>query len=277
MKPILRQSTMIMLLMVSVLVTACATVPVTGRSSLQLVSNNQLASMAVQQYDQTLKESKLSTNEAQTQMVREVGIRIANAAENYLAKAGRRDLVGSFNWEFNLIEDDKTANAWVLPGGKAAVYTGILKYTQDETGLAVVLGHEVGHAIAGHGNERMSQGLLQQLGGVALAVALSEKPAQTQALFMSAYGLGTSVGLMLPYSRLHESEADRIGLVLMAMAGYDPRAAIPFWQRMNESDSGNRPPELLSTHPAPSTRVADIEKHLPEAMAYYKKAVKKKK
>jgi len=274
MKLIARRATLFALIWVTVFLLACAQVPVTGRSSLQLVSNSQLASMSVQQYDETLKNSKLSTNEAQTQMVREVGIRIANAAEDYLRQAGRSDLAGSFNWEFNLIQDDKTANAWVLPGGKAAVYTGILKYTQDETGLAVVLGHEVGHAIAGHGNERMSQGLLQQLGGVALAVALSEKPAETQALFMSAYGLGTSVGLMLPYSRLHESEADRIGLVLMAKAGYDPRAAIPFWERMSEADGGSRPPELLSTHPAPSTRVADIKKYLPEALPYYEKAKK---
>ncbi len=275
MKPMSCRSRLFIVLITTAFLLACAKVPITGRSSLQLVSNSQLASMAVQQYDETLKKSKISTDEAKAEMVREVGIRIANAAEDYLRKSGLNDLAGSFNWQFTLIDDDKTANAWVLPGGKAVVYTGILKYTQDETGLAVVLGHEVGHAIAGHGNERMSQGLLQQLGGVALAVAVSEKPAETQALFMSAYGLGTSVGLMLPYSRLHESEADRIGLDLMAMAGYDPRAAIPFWQRMAESNGGKRPPELLSTHPAPSTRIADIKKHLPEALSYYNKSIGK--
>ncbi|MBT8342037.1 MAG: M48 family metallopeptidase [Desulfatitalea sp.] len=248
---------------------ACTQVPVTGRSSLQLVSNSQLASMSVQQYDQTLKESKLATDKAQTAMVRKVGMRIANAAENFLSESGRADLTGSFNWEFNLIEDNEKANAWVLPGGKAAVYTGILKYTQDETGLAVVLGHEVGHAIANHGNERMSQGLLTQLGGMALSVAVAKQPAETQNLFMSAYGIGANVGLLLPYSRLHESEADRIGLVLMAKAGYDPRAAVPFWQRMAQSGGGQRPPELLSTHPAPGTRVTDIQRHLPEALQYY--------
>ena len=257
------------------IVAACAKVPITGRSGLHLVSNSQLASYGDQQYQKTLKESKLSTDEAKTAMVREVGIRIANAAERYLKSVGQNELASSFAWEFNLIEDDKTVNAWVLPGGKAAVYTGILKYTQDETGLAVVLGHEVAHALASHGNERMSQGLLTQLGGVALAVAVSQEPAQTQALFMTAYGLGTSVGVMLPYSRLHESEADHIGLVLMAMAGYDPRAAIPFWERMGQ-DGGKRPPEFLSTHPAPKTRVEDIRKHLPEALSYYEKARKKK-
>ena len=265
---------MLMVLAIVFVIPACSTVPVTGRSGLHLVSNSQLASMAVDQYQQTLKESKLSTDQAKTAMVREVGISIANAAEDFLKRSGRTDLAGTFNWEFNLIEDDKTVNAWVLPGGKAAVYTGILKYTQTETGLAVVLGHEVAHALANHGNERMSQGLLTQLGGAALAVALSQKPAQTQALFMGAYGLGTSVGVLLPYSRLHESEADRIGLVLMAMAGYDPREAVPFWQRMNQ-DEGERPAEFLSTHPAPDTRIKDIQKHLPEALAYYEKARKK--
>lgn len=256
-------------------IAACSKVPITGRSGLNLVSDNQMASMGVQQYQKTLKESKLSTDEAKKDMVREVGIRIATAAEAYLQRAGFGEKVGTFAWEFNLIEDDDTVNAWVLPGGKAAVYTGILKYTRNETGLAVVLGHEVAHALANHGNERMSQGLLTQLGGVALAVALSKEPAQTQALFMSAYGLGTSVGFMLPYSRLHESEADQIGLMLMAMAGYDPREAIPFWERMNEA-GGERPPEFLSTHPAPKTRIADIRKHLPEALRYYETAQKKK-
>lgn len=262
-------------LLLVVTMAACSKVPITGRSGLHLVSNSQLASYGDQQYQKTLKESKLSTDEAKTAMVREVGIRIANAAESYLRSVGQEEQAASFAWEFNLIEDDKTVNAWVLPGGKAAVYTGILKYTQNETGLAVVLGHEVAHALADHGNERMSQGLLTQLGGVALAVAVSQKPAQTQALFMTAYGLGTSVGLMLPYSRLHESEADHIGLVLMAMAGYDPREAIPFWQRMGQ-DGGKRPPEFLSTHPAPDTRVEDIRKHLPEALSHYEKARKKK-
>ncbi|MFZ1983751.1 MAG: M48 family metallopeptidase [Desulfatitalea sp.] len=255
-------------------VLACTQVPITGRQSLQLVPNSQLATYAVQQYDDTMKNAKISTDEAATAMVRKVGTNIAQAAEAFLRESGQSDLAGSFKWEFNLIEDDKTANAWVLPGGKAAVYTGILKYTQNEAGLAVVLGHEVAHALANHGNERMSQGLLAQMGGMALAVAVSQKPAATQQLFMGAFGVGTSVGVLLPYSRLHESEADRIGLVLMAMAGYNPREAVPFWQRMNGEEKGARPPELLSTHPAPDTRIADIERYLPEAMPYYEKARK---
>jgi len=249
---------------------ACAAVPITNRQSLQLLPESQLATMSLQEYDKVLKNSKLSTNQQQVEMVRRVGLKIAKSAEAFLAEAGMQSEIKNLKWEFNLIEDDKLANAWVMPGGKAAVYTGILKYTRDETGLAVVLGHEVAHAIAHHGNERMSQGLLAQMGGVALSVALSENSAATQNLFMQAYGAGAAVGLLLPYSRLHESEADRIGLTLMARAGYDPREAIPFWQRMNEQ-GGRRPPEFLSTHPAPESRIANIKKYIPEAMPYYRK------
>ncbi len=257
-------------LMVFLILMACAQVPITHRQSLSLLPESQLATMSLQEYDKVLKDSKLSTDQRQVEMVRRVGFKIAKAAEAFLAEAGMRSEIKNLKWEFNLIEDDKQANAWVMPGGKAAVYTGILKYTQDETGLAVVLGHEVAHAIARHGNERMSQGLLAQMGGVALSVALSQNSAATQNLFMQAYGAGASIGLLLPYSRLHESEADRIGLTLMARAGYDPREAVPFWQRMYEQ-GGRRPPEFLSTHPAPATRINNIKKYIPEALVYYKK------
>ena len=257
-------------LILFLILVACAAVPITNRQSLQLLPESQLATMSLQEYDKVLKNSKLSTNQQQVEMVRRVGLKIAKSAEAFLAEAGMQSEIKNLKWEFNLIEDDKLANAWVMPGGKAAVYTGILKYTRDETGLAVVLGHEVAHAIAHHGNERMSQGLLAQMGGVALSVALSENSAATQNLFMQAYGAGAAVGLLLPYSRLHESEADRIGLTLMARAGYDPREAIPFWQRMNEQ-GGRRPPEFLSTHPAPESRIANIKKYIPEAMPYYRK------
>ena len=249
---------------------ACAQVPITNRQSLSLLPESQLATMSLQAYDKVLKESKLSSNQQQVEMVRRVGLKIAKAAEAFLAESGMKSQIKNLNWEFNLIVDDKLANAWVMPGGKAAVYTGILPYTRDETGLAVVLGHEVAHAIAGHGNERMSQGLLAQMGGAALSVALSQNSAATQNLFMQAYGAGASVGLLLPYSRLHESVADRIGLTLMARAGYDPREAIPFWERMNQKGE-RRPPEFLSTHPAPSTRIANINKYIPEALPYYRK------
>ena len=257
-------------ILVFLLLMACAEVPITHRQSLQLLPESQLATLALQEYDKVLKSSKLSTNRQQVEMVREVGFKIAKASEAFLAEAGMQSQIKTLKWEFNLVEDDKLANAWVMPGGKAAVYTGILPYTQNKTGLAVVLGHEVAHAIAGHGNERMSQGLLAQMGGVALSVALSQNSAATRNLFMQAYGAGASVGLLLPYSRLHESEADRIGLTLMARAGYDPREAVPFWERMNQK-AERRPPEFLSTHPAPATRIANIKKHIPEAMVYYRK------
>ena len=251
----------------------CAEVPITGRRSLHLVPESELLTLSLQQYNDVLKKSKLSTDNQKVAMVRRVGSRVAKAAESFLAESGHQDLIKDFQWQFNLIEDDKTANAWVMPGGKAAVYTGILPFTQDETGLAVVLGHEVGHALANHGNERMSQGLLANMGGMALSVALSSQPQMTQELAMAAFGAGASVGVLLPYSRLQESEADHIGLILMSRAGYDPREAIPFWQRMNKAP-GSRPPELLSTHPAPETRIADIQALIPEAMAYYRGSAK---
>jgi predicted Zn-dependent protease len=259
------------LLCVLVLMSGCAEVPVTNRSALHLVPDSELLSLSLQQYQEVLKTAKLSTDPVKIQMVRTVGERVASAAEAYFREIGQGDRIAGYHWEFNLIEDDKVANAWAMPGGKVAVYTGILPYTKDETGLAVVLGHEIGHAIAGHGNERMSHGLLAQMGGLALSVALSQQPGQTQALFQQAYGVGANVGFLLPYSRLQESEADRIGLIFMARAGYDPRAAIPFWERMN-AQGGPRPPELLSTHPAPTSRVEDLKRFIPEALPLYEKA-----
>jgi predicted Zn-dependent protease len=252
----------------------CAEVPITHRKGLHLVPESELVSMSLQQYDDVLKKSKLSTDTQKVEMVRRVGNRIAKAAEAFLAETGQQDKIKNYKWEFNLIEDDKTVNAWVMPGGKAAVYSGILPYTQNETGLAVVLGHEVGHALADHGNERMSQALLAQMGGMALSVALSTQQEQTKQLFMAVYGAGATVGFLLPYSRLHESEADRIGLTLMARAGYDPRQAIPFWERMSKQEGKSSPPEFLSTHPAPQTRIADIKKYLPEALPFYQKSLK---
>ena len=254
-------------------VVACAEVPITHRKSLHLVPESELLTMSLQQYDEVLNKSKLETDQQKVQMVRNVGFKIAKAAEAFLVEAGQSASIKNYQWDFNLIEDDKTVNAWVMPGGKAAVYTGILPYTQNETGLAVVLGHEVGHALADHGNERMSDALVAQMGGMALSVALSSQPQQTQQLFATVYGVGANVGFLLPYSRLHESEADRIGLTLMARAAYDPREAIPFWQRMSKQGE-KRPPQFLSTHPAPETRIADIKKYLPEALPYFEKTAK---
>lgn len=246
---------------------ACATVPLTGRKQLTLIPNSELMAMSLNSYQQVLIESTLSNDTAKVAMVKRVGGRLADAAEVYLSAHGYS--TADYKWEFNLIEDDSTVNAWCMPGGKVAVYTGILPITQDETGLAVVMGHEIAHAIANHGNERMSESLLIEMGAVALSAALEEQPQKTQDLFMLSYGAASHLGATLPHTRGHEAEADRIGLTLMAMAGYDPRAAIPFWQRMNQM-SGARPPEFLSTHPAPQTRIDNIRSYLPEAMANYR-------
>lgn len=202
-------------------------------------------------------------------MVKRVGNKLAAAIQQYFASKGQSAALSGYKWEFNYV-NNKEANAWCMPGGKVVVYSGIMPYAKDEAGLAVVMGHEIAHAVAKHGNERMSQGLLQQAGGAALSVALSQKPALTQQLFNTAYGVTTTVGGMLPFSRLQESEADRMGLIFMAMAGYDPNTAVAFWQRM-KADGGSKPPELLSTHPSDSKRISDLQKELPEAMKYYHK------
>ena len=253
---------------VLLLLFACATVPLTQRKTLRLIPDSELVSLSFQQYSEVLKKSKLSNDPVKIDRVKRVGERIARASEDFLRESKLESDIKSYKWEFNLIDDDKVVNAWCMPGGKVAVYTGILPLTQDETGLAVVMGQEVAHAMAKHGNERMSEALLVQLGGASLSLALSKEPGLTQQIFMGVYGVGSQVGIMLPYSRVHESEADRIGLVLMAKAGYDPREAIPFWQRMNEK-GGSRPPEFLSTHPTPETRIKQIKSHIPEAMKYY--------
>ncbi len=181
-----------------------------------------------QEYDKFLKEHKLSTNQEQTQTVKRVGSRIQEAVERYLAQEGLSNELDGYAWEFNLVESEEV-NAWAMPGGKVVVYSGILPITKDEVGLATVMGHEIAHAVAKHGNERMSHALVTQMGGMALAVALEQKPGQTTQLWMAVYGAGAQVGVLLPYSRLHESEADRLGLIFMAMAGYDPNKAVDFW------------------------------------------------
>ncbi|MBM3308225.1 MAG: M48 family metallopeptidase [Candidatus Eisenbacteria bacterium] len=247
----------------------CATVPITGRSQLSLLPEAEMVALGEQSYREVLAGARISTDQAKTRMVAEVGANIARSAETFMRANSLGHLLANYRWEFALIEDDSTANAFCMPGGKIAVYTGILPVTRDATGLAVVVGHEVAHAIANHGGERMSQLLLAQLGGMALSRAVREKPEQTQELLMLAYGVGANVGVLLPYSRRHESEADRIGLILMAQAGYDPAAAVPFWQRM-AARGGGAPPEFLSTHPSHATRIEDLRSWLPEAQGYYR-------
>ncbi len=247
---------------------SCSTVPLTGRSQLSIVPNSQMLSMSYQQYGEFLNENKLSDNGEQTAIVKRVGTRIQAAVERFFKERNLSDRLKGYKWEFNLVESDQV-NAWCMPGGKVVVYTGILPITQTEVGLAVVMGHEIAHAVAEHGNERMSQGLLAQMGGAALDQALSNNPEETRALWMSVYGVGVQVGALLPYSRLHESEADHLGIIFMAMAGYDPHEAVTFWQRMANMKQGAAPPEWLSTHPSDQTRIQEINEHLPEALQYY--------
>ncbi|MFZ6011713.1 MAG: M48 family metallopeptidase, partial [Bacteroidota bacterium] len=211
----------------------------------------------------------LSTNQQHTAMIKTVGSKIQRAVEQYMAEHNASSELAGFKWEFNLIEDPKTVNAWCMPGGKVAFYTGIMPICENEAGVAVVMGHEVAHAIANHGRERMSQGLVANGLLGTLGAALGQNPTLTKQIFMQAIGVGAQVG-MLKFSRQHESEADKIGLIFMAMAGYDPHEAPRFWERMTKMSGGNQPPEWLSTHPSHSTRVNDLNAAMPEAMKYYK-------
>jgi predicted Zn-dependent protease len=247
----------------------CSTVPITGRSQLNLISSADLNTLSFQQYNDFLQQNKLSTDAQSTNMVKGVGLNIQKAVENYFAHHNLSNELDGYAWEFNLIQSPEV-NAWCMPGGKVVVYTGILSITQDVTGLAVVMGHEIAHAVAHHGAERMSQGLMQELGGVALSVAIQNEPQTTQNIFMTAYGVGSTIGVILPFSRTQESEADRLGLSFMAMAGYNPNAALNFWTRMSQSKTGGSPPEFLSTHPSDQTRIENLKSYMPEALQYYK-------
>lgn len=265
-----KKQTGVLFLLLIFVFTSCSTVPLTGRSQLNIIPSSTILSMSFSQYDQFLKENKLSANKKENAMVKKVGKKIQNAVELYFAQRGITSELSDYKWEFNLVESE-AVNAWCMPGGKVVIYTGILPVTKTEAGLAVVMGHEIAHALAKHGNERMSQGMLTQLGGFALSEALKKKPEETKALWFTAYGLGSQVGVMLPFSRLHESEADHLGLIFMAMAGYDPNEAVLFWQRMAANKKNGAPPEFLSTHPSDETRISDLKKIMPEAEKYYKK------
>lgn len=251
---------------ISLAVFACTTNPITGRKSIQIANSSQIATMAAQEYKSTIASAKVVNGTAQSNMVNSVGTKIKNAANAYYKSIGREKDLAGYNWEFNLIQENQL-NAWCMPGGKVAVYTGILPVTKDETGLAVVMGHEVSHALAGHGNERISQGMIAQGLGQIGGVAISNQ--QLAGVFQQVYPIGAQVTL-LSYGRKQELEADQMGLYLMAMAGYDPRQSIPFWNRMEAAGSGaQKPPEFLSTHPGPGNRIADLNKNMPTAMQYY--------
>lgn len=258
----------ILILIALVLLAACTKVPMTGRSQFIAIPSSEINALGIDSYNQIVKQAGLSKNNAYIDQVHRVGIRITAAVEEYLVQNNLQSRTEEYKWEYKVLASEQQ-NAFCLPGGKIAFYEGIMPVCQDDNGVAVVMSHEIAHAIARHGNERMSQALLVNMGGIALSEALSTKPGATRQLAMGAFGVGAQVGVMLPYSRLHESEADELGLYFMAMAGFDPRTAPDFWTRMLE-EGGARPPEFLSTHPDPENRITDLNKHMPAALEYYK-------
>jgi predicted Zn-dependent protease len=259
-------------IVLGLVVYSCAKVPMSGRNQLALIDNSELLPLAFVEYDKVLKEGKVVTNTPEGQMVVRVGKRIADAVETYMKTNGFENDIQGFRWEFNLIQEE-IVNAWCMPGGKVAFYTGIIPICQDEAGIAVVMGHEVAHAIAHHGRERMSNGMvLNGLLGSA-QVAMGQNPTLMQNLFLQAFGVGGQLG-MLKFSRKHELEADQLGLNFMALAGYDPRVAPAFWQRMEAAGSGQAPPEFLSTHPGPKRRIDQLNKQMSVAMEYYQQSQK---
>ena len=247
---------------------SCATNPFTGNKTLAFVSNDSLFPSAFAQYDQFLSENKVITGTSDADMIKRVGQRIAVAAERWLNANGHQGYLDDYKWEYNLVED-KTVNAWCMPGGKIVFYTGILPIAQNETGIAAIMGHEVAHALANHGQQRMSAAYIQQ--GLAIAGNVAIKDEQTRGIFNQSYGIGSNVLGMLPFSRSHETQADEIGLTLMAIAGYNPNEAAELWKRMKANSGGQAPPEFLSTHPSNDTRISNLQNWAPKAKSEAKK------
>jgi predicted Zn-dependent protease len=254
------------------LMAGCSRNAITGRNQLSLFNESDIQSMAATEYAQFLSQNKVvaTSGNKDAEMVRRVGQRLTAAINSFYANQPEiAQELQQYKWEYNLV-DSKEANAWCMPGGKIVVYTGLLPITQNEAALAAVVGHEIAHALAKHGNERMSQQAGQQLAGQALQVAIANKTPAAQNLFMGAFGIGSQVGLLLPFSRKQELEADRYGLIYSAMAGYNPQEAIALWERMAQASGGQKPPEILSTHPAEATRIQKLQEMMPEALKYYK-------
>jgi Putative Zn-dependent protease, contains TPR repeats len=259
----------IFFVLVACILTSCSTVLLTGRKQLLLVNDSEVLTSSFQSYKQFIDSVPASTDKVNTALVKKVGKKISTVVEAYLNANGMSADVASYAWEFNLVKD-KTMNAFCMPGGKVVVFEGILPVTKNEFGLAVVLGHEIAHAVAKHSNERMSQQMLVQYGASITDMLTSSKSAATRSTIGTIYGIGSQYGVMLPYSRKHELEADHLGLIFLAMAGYDPTEAVAFWERMAAS-STNAPIEFMSTHPSDATRIAKLKEVLPEVMKYYKK------
>lgn len=247
---------------------SCYTNPVTGRKTLNVVSEDEMRTLANTQYRDFLQKNPPVTGTADAEMVKRVGAKLAAATQQYLTSIGQASSIAGYQWEFNLV-NNKEVNAWCMPGGKVAVYSGIMPVTQTETGLAVVLGHEIAHAVARHSNERMTDQMLTQFGGQALSSVIGSNSSTVNNIFNGVIGIG-GTGLLLKFSRAQESEADEMGLYLMAMAGYNPDEAVTFWQRMSAQSGGNKPPEILSSHPSDQTRINNIKSFLPKARQYYK-------
>jgi len=249
---------------------SCATNPFTGKKTIALVSNDQLFPSSFAQYNEVLSENKVITGTQESEMIKRVGQRIAAASERYLNANGFQGYLEGYKWEYKLIKSEQV-NAWCMPGGKIAFYTGILPIAKNETGVAAIMGHEVAHALANHGQQRMSTGILQQAGGVAVALAAGSDNPEKQQIWMQAYGIGSAVGFALPFSRSHETEADKIGLYIMAIAGYNPEEAAELWKRMKANSGGQAPPEFLSTHPSNDSRIQNLQSLVPKAKAEARK------
>lgn len=246
---------------------SCSNVPITGRKQFTAIPSSQMLSMSAESYEQMVMENDISNNMEYLNSVKTVGQNMIKAVETYMKANGMEARIEGFDWQFTVFKSEQV-NAWCMPGGQIAFYEGIMPVCQDETGVAMVMGHEVAHAVARHGNERLSQQLLINMGGIALSEALRTKKEETQQLAMLAFGVGTQMGVAMPYSRSHELEADELGLYFMALAGYNPETAPTFWERMN-SLGGERPPEFLSTHPDPGRRIEHLKEIMPKALEYY--------
>ncbi|MDR3250133.1 MAG: M48 family metallopeptidase [Tannerella sp.] len=251
------------------LLVSCGSVPLTGRRQVLLVSDSEVLAASLSQYDEYMKTAAKSTDRTKSAMVERVGKNIASATETYLKQNGLESELANFSWTFNLIKSDDV-NAFCMPGGKIVVYEGLMPLVSSDDDLAVVVGHEVAHAVAKHSNERMSQELLAQFGASIVGAALSKKSEAIQTIGSTVFGLGTQLGVMLPYSRQHELEADYMGLIFMTIAGYNPENAVAFWQKMSDATGNSNQSDLLSTHPNDNKRIEEIRKHLPEVSKYRK-------